>query len=247
MSSVVTLAVSGPAPCTYANTEALLNNWLGLGDKDGNGHFMLLDGTDPELRINVIVPVTDTRYTQGVESVLNWTGPAMARSIALADNKPTRADVELAHARCSQPVVVDDVDEALLAILNEHRRVGAAVLLVCLDPENPDPDVVLLMLQAQIEGIPIFNLALGMAPVDAFDYGGVMDVPMDDDEAPEEEPAAPEQPEQLDAFDAVAQAEVKPPVKTQRWFRDPETGELRKAGRGRPRSKVEYFDLPVEN
>jgi hypothetical protein len=230
MSTVVTLAVSGPAPCAYKNVEPLLNDWLGLGDKDSEGNFTLLKNTDPELQINVIAPITGTRYTEGVAAVLDWAEPAVAKAIALTDgdDDDTTNDAQQALINCSQRVMVDDIDDAILEVLDHHRRVGKVALLVCFDPETPDAATIALMVKAKFLDIPIFNLSLGLFPIDADDYSGALEDAVAEENVDAEQPPgevdidfsksvmrrikATQEPEQLDAFAAVAETEADAPA-----------------------------------
>lgn len=335
--STTTFAISGPAPCTYANAEALLGNWLGLGPKDHDGNYTLLTATDPELQILVIAPVTDERYTEAIANVLHWSGPALGQYVAMTDGQPiNRPDVERAVAGAMKAYVVDDIDDHLLTAVGDQWQHGDLALLVLFDPDAPDEPTIRLMLSAKERGIPVFNLARGMMPIDADDYTGAVlgnygmdeaipaSVPTAEPEAPVTADAAmndvldqlpedgvevtgtmiPDDPdipthvildsltnvvgiasnliavlntrfrspklaEQiLDSmppavptpapapFDPVTEllpipviletAAIKPAEKTRREFKDPETGEWKPAGRGRPRLGYEYRNVPVE-
>jgi hypothetical protein len=233
LSKPITLAFAGSADVDIDNIKGLLNDWLGFGDEDADGY-----PAPSDREINLILPITKTHLSDGLETVLAWSEYVDLPFVAVTDGEKSRAlDKILRTADASHTAA--NVTAKVVDLL---AKAEGEKYLVLLWGEDGSEEAELLLDAADQEGIKAKDLTAGLDDI-SFGEPEAAEEPEPEPEPEPEEPkrgrrrgrrAEPEeaQPEEEPLTEDEPEDKPKPEDKPQRRSRrqaEPETEEQPKA------------------
>jgi hypothetical protein len=221
----IALAIAGQADIAYENVEALLNDWLGFGEPDSDGVYEA-----PEDPVEVYFPVTGGHWSDGLDTVVDWSATAGLNFNAVIE--PEHDDVSAVLEDTDAVLEAEDVNKALIDVLLNGKEKGFDVYLLLLWGDEGDPNSEELLSLADEAGIPVKDLS-----------GGLDDIvfaedPSDDAEPePEPEPEPEEKPSRSQRRRKEAVAEELPDEAEELTESDVTVGEVVKPKRSRSKAK----------
>lgn len=181
----ITLAFAGSADTDPENVKALLNDWLGFGDEDGDGFF---EPSDRE--INLIFPITREHLSDGLETVLAWAEKADLPYVAVADNKRSRA-TEGILKDAEEVVHASNVTAGVVDLLKKADSVGDEVHVILLWGDEGSEQAELLLDAAEQAGIKAKDLTAGLDDISFGEQPQAEEPEEEPEPEPEPEPEAP--------------------------------------------------------
>jgi outer membrane biosynthesis protein TonB len=181
----ITLAFAGSADTDPENVKALLNDWLGFGDEDGDGFF---EPSDRE--INLIFPITREHLSDGLETVLAWAEKADLPYVAVADNKRSRA-TEGILKDAEEVVHASNVTAGVVDLLKKADSIGDEVHVILLWGDEGSEQAELLLDAAEQAGIKAKDLTAGLDDISFGEQPQAEEPEEEPEPEPEPEPEAP--------------------------------------------------------
>lgn len=159
----ITLAFAGSADSTLENTKDLLGDFLNFEGEDADGFPVLPE----ELDLQVVLPLTPD-MGNGLLSVFDWTeyadlgyGLLVDETVDKKRKKNSNEETALKYAE-GDPVVVPNVNPAMIEALREAKEAGRETYLVLLWGEEGDENSETLLDLADSFGIPALDLTAGL-------------------------------------------------------------------------------------
>jgi hypothetical protein len=173
----IALAIAGQADIAYDNVEALLNDWLGFGEPDDEGIY-----EQPESPVEVYFPVTGGHWSDGLDTVVDWSATAGLNFNAVIESD--HDDVKAILEDTDAVLEAEDVNKALIDVLVNGKSKGFDVYLLLLWGDEGDPNSEELLSLADEAGIPVKDLS-----------GGLDDIVFAEDPSDDAEPEPEPEPE----------------------------------------------------
>lgn len=161
----LTFAVAGGGPANRQQILDALNDWLGYGPEDSDGYF---ESKDVEYdKINLLLPLTDEQFTDGVAAVYAWSSRADLDYTGIFDEHEaaTSRTVKGAKKHANDLIPADDVARVLVEQVAEHADDGDAYLLVFQEEDGSDPLAEAAAKHAFDQDVPVLNLSFALAPI----------------------------------------------------------------------------------
>lgn len=178
-SDPITIAFAGPGDVDFENVKDLLNDWLGFGEEDADGYP---EPSDRE--ITIILPITKTHLSTGLETVLAWTEYADLPFVAVTDDEKSRKVTKIMD-EAEETYKVANVPNKVISLLSEAE--GEKHLVLLWGEEGDEATEILLDL-ATDEGISAKDLTAGLDDLSFSDEG--------EEPAPASEPEPEPEPEE---------------------------------------------------
>jgi hypothetical protein len=237
----ITLAFAGSADTDPENVKALLNDWLGFGDEDGDGFF---EPSDRE--INLIFPITREHLSDGLETVLAWAEKADLPYVAVADNKRSRA-TEGILKDAEEVVHASNVTAGVVDLLKKADSVGDEVHVILLWGDEGSEQAELLLDAAEQAGIKAKDLTAGLDDISFGEQPQAEEPEEEPEPEPEPEPEAPKRGRRRGRRSEPEEVEPEEEPLTEDEPEEPKQEEPKRGRRGRKvEPEPEAEEHPVE-
>lgn len=226
-SQTIAVAFGGSADVSPTSIHALLNDWLGFGDKDADGYY----APPEDKEIIVLFPATNDHVNDSLDKVVAWTSLADLPYEVVTDGDYKDPEDGFLLADAGQITKKANVNKGLIDALVETE--ADERYLVLLWGEEGDENAENMMTYAEVKEIPVKDLSDGLDDL-RFGDDEVEETPEPEPE-PEPEPAPRAR---RGRRGAVEEPEAKEP--------ESEPEKPARARRGRKEATLEAEETPLE-